>query len=112
MASGMVPWPCPVCAELVSVVMEDCPHCHAAAGWVDLLRALDFSIRQFHYWSLTGTVSKEEYRAIVDACRVRREEMTRLAQRRFPVTEVAHLPPQGECWSCHTPCRPNMFFCG
>lgn len=112
MASPVAPWPCPICAELVTIVMEDCPHCRAEAGWIDLLRALDFSIRQFHYWSLTGTVTKDEYRAIVDACRQRREDMSRQAQMGAPSAPEPTLPPQTHCWSCQTSCRPNMSFCG
>ena len=76
MSSANVPWPCPICAELIDVGLQDCPHCGTSADWMDLMRALDFSIRQFHYWHLTGGLDKTEYRAIVDASRIRREGMT------------------------------------
>jgi len=102
----------PVCAELVDVGLQDCPHCGTSAGWIDWLRALDFSIRQFHYWNLTGGVDKSEYRTIVDACRGRREEMMRKAESSQEAPEVKTLPSRNQCWSCSTPVRPQARFCG
>jgi hypothetical protein len=112
MSSANVPWPCPVCAELVDVGLQDCPHCGTSADWIDWLRALDFSIRQFHYWNLTGGVDKSEYRTIVDACRGRREEMMRKAESSQDAPEVKALPSRKLCWSCSSPIRPHVRFCG
>ncbi len=112
MSSANVPWPCPVCAELVEVGLQDCPHCGTSADWIDWLRALDFSIRQFHYWNLTGGLDKTEYRTIVDACRGRREEMMHQAESNQAAPEVKALPSRTLCWSCSTPTKPNARFCG
>jgi hypothetical protein len=112
MSSANVPWPCPICADLVDVGLQDCPHCGTSADWIDWMRALDFSIRQFHYWNLTGGVDKTEYRAIVDSSRVRREEMVRQAESGQPTPQVQTLPSRTNCWSCATPTRPNARFCG
>ncbi|CAN5431875.1 hypothetical protein BH10PLA2_BH10PLA2_25740 [soil metagenome] len=112
MSSANVPWPCPVCAELVDVGLQDCTHCGTAADWIDWLRALDFSIRQFHYWNLTGGVDKSEYRTIVDACRGRREEMMRKAESSQAAPEVKTLPSRVLCWSCSGPIKPTTRFCG
>jgi hypothetical protein len=110
--SSSVPWPCPVCAELVDVGQQDCPHCHTSAAWVDWLRALDFSIRQLHYWSLSGGIDKEGYRTIVTACRSRREDMAKRAQRGEAAPAVATLPPPTQCWSCQAANRVVSRFCG
>jgi hypothetical protein len=112
MSSANVPWPCPICAELVDGNAQDCPHCGTSAEWMDWMRALDFSIRQFHYWNLSGGVDKASYRAIVDASRVRREGMARQAETGQPAPQDKSLPPRTQCWSCSAPIRPNVRFCG
>jgi Double zinc ribbon len=112
MSSANVPWPCPICAELIDVGLQDCPHCGTPADWMDQMRALDFSIRQFHYWHLTGGLDKTEYRAIVDASRIRREGMTRQAEKGEPAPQIPSLPSRSNCWSCAKPIRPNVRFCG
>ena len=79
---------------------------------MDWMRALDFSIRQFHYWNLTSGVDKAEYRSIVDASRVLREGMSRQAETGQPAPEDKSLPSRSKCWSCSAPIRPNGRFCG
>lgn len=112
MTTAAEPWPCPVCVELIPVGLQDCPHCRIPAAWIDLVGALDFSIRRFHLWSLVGSVNKTQYRQLVDACRQRREEMVRAANAGQAVPADSGLVPRSECWSCHQPTRPAMRYCG
>jgi hypothetical protein len=111
MTMTLTPWPCPVCAALVPVGWQDCPYCQAPAAWIDQLLALDFTIRHFHYLTLTGAVSKPQYRLIVDACRQRRDEMVRAAQAGEPPPADTGLPSREQCWSCASPCRPDVRVC-
>jgi len=106
MSSATVPWPCPVCAELLPVGKNNCPSCHAGADWIDLLRALDFTIRRFELWKLEGKLSRDEYRAIVTDNRARREALVLESQQGKPVPANLGLLRLDECWSCHTPIRP------
>ncbi len=106
MSAATHPWPCPVCAELLPVGTKDCPSCHAGAAWIDLLRALDFSIRRFELWKLEGSLMRDEYRAIVADDRVRREAWQLAAQRGEPLPTDLGLLKLDECWSCHAPIRP------
>lgn len=67
-----------------------------------MLRAHDFAIRRFELWKLEGVLKKDEYRAILDDCRKRRELMVRSAQAEQALPESG-LPRQGQCWYCLQP---------
>ena len=95
-----MPWPCPVCTEVVSLSPRDCPHCQVPAAWIDLLNALDFAIRRFHWWSLVGTIDKQQYRVIVDYHRRERQGMAQAAQAGEDVPLDTGLPPQTLCPLC------------
>src|SRR5262245_34208199 len=100
MATTPIPWPCPSCAAVIPIGWQDCPFCRLPAAWADQMLALDSTIRHFHYCSLVGTVGKDRYRAIVEACRARREEMEQAARAGGDVPPDTGLPPRTECWSC------------
>jgi hypothetical protein len=72
---------------------------------------LDFTIRHFHYCSLTGDITKPQYRQIVDACRRRHEELVQAAQKGQPVPVATGLPSRLECWSCAHPCLASSRYC-
>jgi hypothetical protein len=104
MATATAPWPCPVCAGLLPGHPEDCPHCGTPAAWIDLLLALGFAVRQFHYWSIIGSLSKPQYAALVEDLRRRQEAMASAAQRGEPAPADAGLPPRSACWRCGRAC--------
>jgi hypothetical protein len=103
-------WPCPVCAELLSSALEDCPNCRLPGAWVDLLLALGFSVRQFHYWSILSALSKPQYRALLEAIRQRQEAWTRAAQAEQPLPHTG-LPSRGTCWRCQNTVSPTARLC-
>lgn len=105
-------WPCPVCAELLGNTLEDCPHCRLPADWLDLMLAEGFAIRQFHYWSVVGILSKQQYRAVMDAAAFKQDAMTRAAQSGERVSPHSGLPSRSACWRCLRSFAPGTLFCG
>jgi len=81
------------------------------AGWVDLLRALDFVIRRFLLWKLEGAISAAQYRAVVEASGEHLDQLLRMAQEGQPVPADAGLPPRCSCWSCELTCHPSARYC-
>lgn len=111
MSNAVEPWPCPVCAALIPVGLHDCPHCHMPAEWLDLICALDFTIRRFHLRTLEGGLWKPQYQNLVAACRQRRDEMTQAGKSRRPVRPDTGLPSRSVCLHCGTRCPPNARYC-
>lgn len=111
MSTTNAPWPCPVCAELILVGLNDCPYCRTSAEWIDAIGALDFAIRRFELWKLEGGITKDQYRTLVLACRQRRAEYVTAAQRGLPVPTDAGLPPLYSCWYCRTPSTATTIRC-
>lgn len=105
------PWPCPICAELIIVGYNDCPFCQSPAGWIDLIGALDFSIRRFELWKLQGAITVDQYRAILADARQRRQQMIQAVQSGQPVPADSGLPPPDRCWRCKTPAPPSALRC-
>jgi hypothetical protein len=81
------------------------------AEWVDLLRALDFTIRRFLLWKLEGTLSAAQYRTVVEASGQHLDTLLRMAQAGQPVPADAGLPPRCSCWSCGLTCHPSAHYC-
>jgi hypothetical protein len=78
---------------------------------VDLLLALGFAVRQFHYWNVVGALDRPRYRAIVEATRQRQEAMTEAARRGQPVVAATGLPDRGVCWQCQRACGVAASVC-
>ncbi len=104
-------WPCPSCAELIPADYQSCPHCRLPAAWVDLLRALDFTVRRFHLWKLEGALSAAQYRAVVESCGHHLDRLVRLARAGQAVPDDTGLPPRCSCWSCGLTCHPSAHYC-
>jgi hypothetical protein len=81
------------------------------ADWLDLLRALDFAVRQFLLWKLEGALSAAQYRAIAAACHRHLDALVRQAQAGQPVPIDTGLPPRCACWSCDLTCHPSAHYC-
>jgi hypothetical protein len=64
------------------------------------MNALDFAIRRFHWWSLVGTINKQQYRGIVDYYRRVREGMAQAAQVGDEAPLNSGLPAQTKCPVC------------
>ena len=111
MSSKNAPWPCPACAGLLPSTLEACPHCQLPADWVDLLLALGYTLRQFHFWSVVGSLDKAEYRSILDSVRARQEDMLRAGQADQPVWTDTGLPERSVCWRCGHACGHAAKFC-
>jgi hypothetical protein len=109
--TGNSNWPCPVCAEIISVSGGDCPHCLAAGGWIELIGALDFSTRRFELWKLQGSITVTQYRDILQTTRGRRQAMVQAAQAGEREPEDSGLPPRDRCWRCRTPFKPGALRC-
>jgi len=90
---------------------QNCPHCRLPAGWVDLLRALDFAVRRFHLWKLEGALSASRYRAVVESCGHQLERLVRMARAGQPVPDDSGLPARCCCWSCELTCHPSAHYC-
>lgn len=101
--SGSTPWPCPICTELIEPGYYDCPHCHTAADWIDLIGAIDFSIRRFELWKLEGAINKEQFRRMVESCRQKRKAMIDAVHSSKPYPDDTGLPRGSSCWRCKTP---------
>src|SRR5262245_61645307 len=102
MQAASPPWPCPACAELVPAG-QDCPGCRLSANWIDLILAVDFTIRQFHFFSVTGEITRPQYRLIVADSRKWHDELVHEGQLGRPAPEVAGLQPRSQCWKCGEP---------
>jgi hypothetical protein len=79
--------------------------------WVDLLRAVDFTIRRFLLWKLEGALGAGQYRAVVDACGQHLDRLLRMAQAGQPVPTDTGLPSRCSCWSCELTCHPSAHYC-
>jgi hypothetical protein len=110
--TGNRTWPCPVCAEVITVGEGACPYCLASGAWIELIGALDFSTRRFELWKLQGAITVTQYRQILDATRGRRQAMVQAAQAGQPLPEDTGLPPCDRCWRCRTPFAPGALRCG
>jgi hypothetical protein len=104
-------WPCPACAELIPADYQSCPHCRMSADWLDLLRALDFTVRRFLLWKLQGTLDAGQYRAIVEACGRQLDRLLASARTGEPPPADAGLPARCSCWSCQLTCHPSAHYC-
>jgi hypothetical protein len=111
MSSSSATWPCPACAEVIPGDHQGCTCCGISAEWVDLLRALDFAIRRFHYWKLEGCISEARYRAIINGCGRHLDRWLRLAQAGEPAPTDSGLSPRCLCWSCGLTCHPSAHYC-
>ena len=111
MASSVAPWPCPVCVGLLPPYPEDCPHCQLPAAWLDLLLALGFAVRQLHYWTIIGGMSRPQYQAIVESVRRRQDAMASAAVRGEAVPAGTGLPSRAICWRCQRPCPSSAQVC-
>jgi hypothetical protein len=111
MSPASANWPCPACAELIPAGYQSCPHCRLSADWLDLLHALDFTVRRFLLWKREGSLSAAAYRRVVDACGRQLDRLLRMAQAGEPLpTETGLLPPYS-CWSCELTCHPSARYC-
>lgn len=104
-------WPCPACAQVIPASYQNCPHCGLSAAWLDLLRALDFTIRRFLLWKLDGALGPVRYRAVVDACGRHLDRLVQMAQAGEPVPADSGLLPRCSCWSCGLTCHPSAHYC-
>jgi hypothetical protein len=104
-------WPCPACAALIPTEYQDCPHCGVSADWVDLLRALDFTVRRFLLWKLEGVLGPARYRGVVESCGRQLDRLIGMAVSGQPVPEDSGLPPRCCCWSCGLICHPSAHYC-
>jgi hypothetical protein len=104
-------WPCPACAGLIPAEYQNCPHCRMSADWVDLLRALDFTVRRFHLWKLEGVLGAAQYRAVVQSCGQYHDRLLLLAYSGQEPPDDAGLPPRCRCWSCELTCHPSAHYC-
>jgi hypothetical protein len=104
------PWPCPNCAELVPTGL-DCPACGLSADWIDLILAVDYAIRQFHYFNITGEITRAQYRLLVADCRQRHDELVHSGKMGRALPEVTGLPPRLCCWNCGGTCAPDNLCC-
>jgi RNA polymerase subunit RPABC4/transcription elongation factor Spt4 len=89
-----------VCSELITTGSGDCPHCQVTADWIDLINALDFTIRRLHLWKLEGVMEESRFREVVGALRARREEMIEEAKAGSRVPIDSGLPSSSACWRC------------
>jgi hypothetical protein len=78
---------------------------------VDLLRALDFTVRRFLLWKLEGALGAARYRAVVESCGGQLDRLIGLALEGRPVPEDSGLPPRCGCWSCGLTCHPSAHYC-
>lgn len=105
------PWPCPVCVELIAVGYADCPFCQAPAAWIDLVGALDFTVRRFELWKLQGAITADQYKSLLLDLRRRRQAMIEAVQTGQPSPADAGLPPPNKCWRCKAPAAPAARRC-
>src|SRR5262249_57389242 len=75
-------WLCPVCVSELPGPYASCRGCGAAAGWIDLLNAVDHSIRRYHLWKLEGALTAGQYRSLPAGSSKRREDMVQSDQAR------------------------------
>ena len=104
-------WPCPACAEVIPASYQSCPKCRLSPDWLDLLRALDFTVRSFLLWKLDGALEACQYQAVVNACRRHFDRLVRQAQAGQVPPADTGLPPRCSCWSCGLICHPSAHYC-
>src|SRR5581483_3595040 len=63
---------------------------------------------RFELWKLEGYLTRDEYRAIVEDTRKRRDAWIQAVHLAKPAPADVGLPPLKECWSCHFPNPPRV----
>jgi hypothetical protein len=81
------------------------------AEWLDLIYALDFTLRRFHLRTVEGGLWMPQYQKIVSACRQRRDEMTHAGKSGKPMRPDTGLPSRFVCLHCGTKCPTSARYC-